>query len=503
MTATAASKLRRRGLVSPSRVQFVRYPIALSMAQLSACFMLSALVDLTDDTDVTGWFLVAAGVCGAWGWWELRRVARPSVTTAPAVMTMTTLAFLCIAAGGAVAHLLADATDDLDTAILEGTAPVTTTAMTGLDLDAMPRGLLMFRALMQWMGGLGALIVALVVIPLLVGGKELRGRGQSDRGERALIHGRAKGIRNLGVLYGLVSALLAIAYLVAGLGVFDAVAHAMATVSTGGLSTRTGSLAAFADPGVEWVAAVGMAVAGLNLGVLWWVIQRDHRAIRRNTELRLYAAVMVASTVAVALWLDGDVEAPLRSAALSVTSAMSTTGFTTVPWWTFGAGAETVMLVLIGVGSMSGSAGGGFRYLRVLQALGFARRELARQLHPSAVAVVRVNTRAVQERTLERMTGYIVLFVTVVAAGGMLIELGDSGITPSAAISLSVSALSTAGPQVIDPVDLSTVGTVTKLTLSALMVLGRLSMYIVVFALINLVARLSERIEDQIHQRSA
>ena len=108
----------------------------------------------------------------------------------------------------------------------------------------------------------------------------------------------------------------------------------------------------------------------------------------------------------------------------------------------------------------------------------------------------RVNGRAVQERTLERMTGYIVLYITVVAAGGMLIELGDSAVTPSAAIALSVSALSTAGPQVIDPVDLGSVGTLTKLTLSALMLLGRLSIYAVVLAVINFAVRASERIED-------
>ena len=285
----------------------------------------------------------------------------------------------------------------------------------------------------------------------------------------------------------------------AGLGLFDSVAHAMATVSTGGLSTRTGSLAAFGQPAVEWVAVGGMALAGVNVGVLWWIVRRDHRAIRRNTELRYYLAFMAVSIVALALWLD---DAPVRTAALSVTSAMSSTGFTTTPFWTFAAGPETLMLILIGIGAMSGSAGGGFHYVRVIQALGFARRELARQLHPSAIAVVRVNRRAVNERTLERTTGYIVLFVTVVAAGGMLIELGDSAITPSAAISLSVSAVATAGPQVIDPVDLSTVGPVTKLTLSTLMLLGRLSMYIVVFAVINLGVRVSERAQDHLHRRS-
>lgn len=477
------------------RVRFVRFPVALSLSQLSACFVIAALVDLTDGGEATVAFLSGAAVCGVVGGIELRRVRRPSVTSAPAVMTMATLAFTVLALGGAAAHLLADATDELDTALLEGTAPVTTTAMTGLDADALPRGLLMFRALLQWMGGLGGLIVALVVIPLVVGGKELRGRGQSDRGERALIRGRTQGVQKVAAVYLAATGVMGVAYLIAGVGAFDAVGQAMATVSTGGLSTRTGSIAAFDSDAVEWVAAAGMAVAGLNLGVVWWVIQRDHRALRRNTELRTYLAVMAASMVILALWIDTGAGSSIRSAALAVTSAMSTTGFTTVPWWGFEAGAQMLLLTLIGIGAMTGSAGGGFRYLRAIQAFGFARRELRRQLHPSAVAVVRVNGRAVQERTLERMTGYVVLYVTVVAAGGMLIELGDSAVSPSAAVALSVSALSTAGPQVIDPVDLGSVGTITKVTLSVLMLLGRLSIYVVILTVINAVVRASERIE--------
>ena len=479
-------------------MQFVRFPVALSLAQLSACFVTSALVDLTDDADVVPAFLLGAAVCGVLGGLELRRVPRPSVTSAPAVMTMATLAFATLALGGAAAHLMADATDELDTALLEGTAPITTTAMTGLDADVLPRGLLMFRALLQWMGGLGGLIVALVVIPMVVGGKELRGRGQSERGERALIRGRTQGMQNVALLYLAGSLALGVAYLVAGLGLFDAVAHAMATVSTGGLSTRAASFAAFDNTAAEWVATVGMAVAGLNLGVVWWTLRREHHALRRNTELRTYLGVLTASVLALVLWIDVADAASLRTAAFTATSAMSTTGFTTAPWWSFDAGAQMLLLTLIGIGAMTGSAGGGFRYLRAIQAVGFARRELRRQLHPSAVSVVRVNGRAVQERTLERMTGYIVLYVTVVAGGGMLIELGDSAVTPSSAIALSVSALSTAGPQVIDPVDLGSVGTITKLTLSTLMLLGRLSIYAVILAVINAIVRAGERIERRI-----
>lgn len=111
------------------------------------------------------------------------------------------------------------------------------------------------------------------------------------------------------------------------------------------------------------------------------------------------------------------------------------------------------------------------------------------------MVVVRVNGRAVEERTLQRMTGYIVVFTLTAAAGGMLIELGDTGVTASSAISLALSALSTAGPQVVDPVDVGSLGAITKLTLSALMVLGRLSIYTVLLAVINGLARSVQHID--------
>lgn len=489
MTAQAATRpRRRRGLFAESqRIRFIRFPLALALAELGVLFVISAVVDLAHDADVTVAFAIAGVALGAVGIAELRRVPRPSVASAPAVLTMATLTFVFLGSGGALAHLLTDGVDHgLAAAIFEGTAAVTTTALTGVDPETVPEGLLIFRAMLQWLGGLAALGVALVVIPMVFGGQELRGRGQTTRAGTALISGHTRGSEKILALYAGFTALLVAAYLVAGMGLFDAIAHALTTSSTGGLSTRTDSIGAFDSAAIEWVAAGGMAVAGLSLGVLWWVVQRDHRALARSSELRAYAIGLVVSVTVIAGSLGSG---GFRTAVVSVTSAMSTTGFTTDQWWMFGSGAQTVLIVLIGIGSMAGSAGGGFRYLRVLEAFRFATRELRRQLHPAVVAVVRVNGGAASERTLDRMTGFIIVFILVVATGGMAIELGDSTVSPAAAITLSVSALSTAGPQVIDPVDVASLGAISKLSLAGLMLLGRLSIYAALITVINAIAR--------------
>lgn len=489
MTTTQPSQRDRVGLFRDSqRGQFTRYPVAFALSVSSAQFALSAAVDLLDDADVTIAFLIAAIVAGVPGHLGLRAVERPRATTAPALFTMVTLAWSVLILASAAAHLLADATDRLDTALFEGATTSTTTAMTSIDPGAQPAGLLAFRALTQWTAGIGALVVALVVIPLVLGGQELAGRGQSIHARTALLTGRTRGTIKVLALYSGFTAVLAVAYLAAGMSVGDAAAHAMATSSTGGLGTRAASLAEY-DAAVQWVATVGMAIAGLNIGMVWWMLRGDREPVRRSTELKLYLAVLVTATVVTSLWLaDGDVGG-VRVAALQVSSAMSTTGFTSAAWPAFDNGVQTLLVALIGIGAMAGSAGGGFRYLRMIEAFGFARRELTRQLHPTAVRVVRVNGRGVSERSLERMNGYMVLFVLTGAIGAGAVALGDSGVDPTSAVSMAISALSTAGPY-LGETSVAELSAFSKLTLATVMVLGRLSIYAVLVAVGNTVRRL-------------
>lgn len=496
-TATRLRTPRRAGLFrNTHRGQFIRFPTAVSLAELAALFLISAFFDLFDNGDVSVSFALAGLVCAGVAAAELSRVPRPRVNTAPAVFTMVTLSWVVLIAGAAVAHLLADVTTATDIAVFEGAATSTTTAMTSLDPATFPRGLHLFRALTQWIGGLGGLLVGLVVIPLVFGGYDVSGRGRSVHANTTLLAGRTRGVSKVLVLYASLTVILIAAYALAGLGAFDAVSTAMATASTGGLGTETNSLAGYSSAAVEWVAVAGMAVAGLNLGIVWWAIQRDTTPLARSSELKVYLSVLVGSVAAVAIWIDGSVEAPVRTAAVQVTSAMSTTGFITVAWEGLDEGVRTLLLMLVAIGSMAGSAGGGFRYLRVIEAFGFARREVIRQVHPTAVRVVRVDGRAVSERTLQRLNGYMVVFIFTSAVGAALVAVGDSDVDPTAAISLSLSALSTAGPHLGDTT-VAELGTVSKLSLAMLMLLGRLSIYAVILTAFNAIRRLVQYVDPR------
>ncbi|MFV2038993.1 MAG: potassium transporter TrkG, partial [Acidimicrobiales bacterium] len=249
---------------------------------------------------------------------------------------------------------------------------------------------------------------------------------------------------------------------------------------------------------IEWVAAVGMAVAGLNVGVVWWVLRADRRALRKATELRMYGGFMLLASTAIAIWIHTDSAAAqsaatsVRTAFVTTTSAMSTTGFTSTDWTGLAHGAQVLLLLLLSIGAMAGSAGGGFRYVRLLQGFGFARRELERQLHPTAVRVVRVNGNPVNEPTLGSLNGYIILYFLISGAGAALVALGDSRIGPGSAIALSVSALATAGPQLVEAVPLGEIGSVSKLALALLMLLGRLSIYAAILGVLTVITRVAE-----------
>lgn len=461
------------------------FPVATASAALALAGISSALVGLGDGTRGPATGAGTAACFGAMAALVLRRPRRPAATDAPAVFTMATVSWLTLAAGSAVFHAVAGVAGTTDVAIFEGTATATTTAMTSLDPDELTRSVHFFRAVVQWCAGYGALLVALIAIPLASGSRELA----RSQGSNSLNPARARGLGRISRIYGIGTVAISVGFLVAGMGLFDAVAHGLTTISTGGLSTRSGSIAAFDSAAVEWVAAAGMAFAGLNLIAVWWAVRGDIRSIRNGAELRVYGAVMVVSTGVLWLWFGDDITSAeaVRTAAFTVTSAMSTTGFTTIEWRLFDNGALALLFLLLAIGAMSGSAGGGYSYLRVLESIRFAARELQRQLHPNSVTVVKVGGRVIGERTLDRLHGYNLMFIAMVALGGICVAAADTTVGPVAALSMSLSALVTAGP-VVGEVGSPTpgeLGAVSHIALSGVMLLGRLSIYPVLLAVLT------------------
>ncbi len=415
---------------------------------------------------------------------------------------MATGWFFTLMVSASLVHAVTSSVDSLHVAVFEGMAAATTTAMTTLDPEQLGDGVLLYRAGTQWIAGVGALLLAIVVVPLVSGAREPILSAASS----ALNPAGTRGVVRIIKIYSGLTVVTLAAFLAAGMGGFDAVAHALTTVSTGGLSTRAASVGGFDSAAIEWVAGVGAAVAGLNLVVIWWILKGDQRSLRRSVQLRVYLGMLAISTFLLFVYLvdDTSAAAAVRTAFVTAASAMSTTGFITVPWRVFDEGAQVLLLMLVGVGAMAGSAGGGFGYHRVIVAVRSATRELVRQLHPDSVRVVKVGGEVISERRVERIHGFILTFILTGAIGATAVALADQDLGPTGAIELTLSALVTAGPTVGEASTpaVGELGASSHFALAGVMLLGRMAIYPALLAVMMLVRRLGEAGREALYMRS-
>ncbi|WP_419925679.1 TrkH family potassium uptake protein [Candidatus Poriferisocius sp.] len=412
------------------------------------------------------------------------RVRFPWHRSAVRVLTTVVATAAALVVVSAIVYLASGEVGRADDALFESVAGFTTTSLTVLDPEALPAWLLSWRATTQWLGGAGALAFALVVVPTF-GGQRRLSEVAEGRGRRAVLSSTwSHTTRRVALAYvGFTAAVIA-AYAAAGMGPFDAATFGLATASTGGFANYRDSFAHFDSAAVEWVGAWAMGLAGMSVAALVWLARGQVRALWRSTELKVYAALTLVSTTLVAAWTWRDAGGgadTIRQSFFTVTSAMSTTGFRVTDWGGWVTAPQTLLLLLIGVGSMAGSAGGGFRLLRVIQILGIVRRELVLQLHPRAVVPVKVSGAVVSAGSLTRVHNFQILWVLAAAVG--VFGIASLGGDLPTAMSGSISALATAGPglgELSGFADATALAAPARAVLMALMFLGRLSIYPVV-----------------------
>lgn len=398
------------------------------------------------------------------------------------------LTALCWAAAIALAALpfhLADPRVSYTDALFEATSGLTTTGSTAFTgLEGRSPGTLLWRALLQWLGGVGIVLMALMVLPYLgVGGMRLFQAERSERpGDRTL--GGARFALTLAAIY--VSFTLAWAALLrlAGMGWFDAFCHAMTTIATGGYSTRDASVGAFASPMVEAVVIAGMLVASLPFLGYRSLLRGDWRALAGDSQVRAFLLLAAVSVAAAAAWLWAAGSAPLdalRRAAFNVVSVMTGTGYSTEDFSLWGGGPVALLFVLMFVGGCTGSTTGGLRIFRLQVMAALAVSQVRKVARPHLVATPRHGGRALDETVTASVVVLAGLYVaTFAAVAGILAGLGLDRLT---SLSAAASAVSIVGPglgPVVGPGgSFAPLPDAAKWTLSAAMLLGRLEFFTV------------------------
>lgn len=426
-------------------------------------------------------FLVSAAVTASVGLVLRIRTEEEELNVRTAVGVVT-IGWAAAAVASALPFLLLGA--HWSDALFEAVAGVTTTGATAInELEWQPRALLLWRSMLQWFGGMGIVVLFVSVFPQLgIGAIQLfRAEVPGPQPEK-LLPRLSETSKLLWGIYGLLTGLAALLLMLTGLAPFDAINHALTTVSTGGFSTRSAGMAAFASPAAEIVVIVFMFLGAMNFVLLYRLIRfGDFRAVRRDEEFRLYTtfALVGGLLMAASLWLGQRVPvgAAVRHGLFQAVSIMTTTGFAAGDYTLWPPLAQAVLFVLMFVGGSAGSTAGGPKVVRILVALKHGVGEMRRLLHPRVVRVVRIGDAPLPTTVFAAVTAFLFVYMTTWFVS--IIVLGALGVPLADGIVAAISALGNIGPGfgAIGPTEtFSDFSPAAKLYLSLLMLVGRLEM---------------------------
>lgn len=442
---------------------------------------------------------VSALVAGLLGVTLIRHYPLPTRLSISGPLTAVGFTWISMIALSAVVYLVTGAVDNPLHAVVESTAGFSTLARTVFAVpEDLPRGVLFWRATTQLIGGFGALFAVVVILPYLgIGGASISS-AEKTRADELVVGHTVRLLGRLAAVYGAFAAVGTALYVLGGMGPFDAVTYSFTTVSTGGFANHADSFAHFDSPMLEWFAAGGMLIAGTSVVFLWRGGPKAGRTFLPSVELRTYLLLLFLATATLTLadpLGDCSFWGSLRRALFAATSTLSTTGHHSSDWNTWGQGPGTLLVMMMSVGAMAGSPGGGLRIVRAVALIGYFRRELVRQIHRQAVTAVKVGRQAIPERVLDRMITHMLLLVFLGAAGAVLLALDGADVLT--ATTQAVSALATVGPGLGESGPTSTLldrGPLGMVTVAGLGLLGRLEFYPIGVALWTAALRFRRRL---------
>ncbi len=385
-------------------------------------------------------------------------------------------------------------------AYFEGMSGFTTTgASVVTDYDAINRSLGIWRQFTQWLGGMGIIVLAIAVLPRLrVGGRQLM-ESELPGPEIAALGERIKSTaRKLWLLYVALTAIQVL--MLSSLWVFgiddlmtpyQALAHAFATMPTGGFSTQPTSAAAF-SAAAQWILTLFMAIAGANFALMYRAFTRRRpQVLARDEEFRLYLALLLAASVAITAMIWGygidEGESAVRAAAFQVVSIMTTTGMASANFALWPSLLLLSLFALMFVGGSAGSTGGSIKVVRHLLLGKMLRREVGQTLSPEVMTPIRLNGTPVDERTIRAVAAFVLLYVGFWAVGAAVIAIdsaiGGVGLGTLDSLGASATTLGNVGPGfgIAGPYgSFAEFGDVSKVTMIGLMWVGRLEIVPVV-----------------------
>jgi len=426
--------------------------------------------------------------CGVCLWLSFKRPADTDLGLKEAFL-LTNGAWVFIGLFGALPLYFSSLELSVTDALFESVSGITTTGSTILPyIEASSYGVLLWRALLQWLGGVGIIVMALAIFPMLsAGGMQLFKTESFEAADKVIPRARqlAGGIFTV---YTALTGLWALMMFAAGMPLFDAVTHAMTTLATGGYSTRTLSIGAYQSQIIELIVILGMIVGSLPFVHYLALTRGGWKSLIEDPQVKWFLAltIIIVSLISVTLYQDGySVAGAFRLASFNTISIITGTGYGTADFALWGGAATTILLICMFVGGCAGSTTCGIKMFRLQVLAGTIRVQLARLLRPHAVVLAYYNRRPVPEAVMDSVTGFFYLYILCFVMMAML--LGLIGLDFDTAISGAATSISNVGPGLggtIGPAgSFASLPDMAKWIMCFGMLLGRLELFTVLVVL--------------------
>lgn len=372
-------------------------------------------------------------------------------------------------------------------AFFETMSGLTTTGSSILnDIESLPKGLLFWRSLLQWLGGMGMILFSLALLPLLGGGAnqlyDAETTGITHDKFQPRIGQIAK--RIWGIYIGL-TLLLVFLLQLGPMNIFDSMCHALSTMGTGGYSTKQASIAYWDSAYIEYIISLFMIIGSVNFTLIYFFMKGRFRHVFKNEELRWYLIVIVAVTITLTIYLvyhnhASDHPFSFRLALFQVVSIISTTGYATADYMAWGPFCWIILLLLMVVCGCAGSTSGGMKMIRLVVLTKNAVNEFKKQLHPRAIIPVRINGAVLTNDVVQRAMSFVFLYILIIVCSWLF--LTATGMDFDESLGAAITALSNAGPGLGESGpsgNFAHLPAISKWYMAFLMMVGRLELFTV------------------------
>jgi trk system potassium uptake protein TrkH len=402
---------------------------------------------------------------------------------------IVTMTWVLISFFGTLPYLLSGTIPSFTNAFFETMSGFTTTGASILtDIEALPRSILFWRSMTHWIGGMGIIVLTVAILPFLgIGGMQLYS-AEMPGVTKDKLHPRitetAKRLWGIYILFTIVETVL---LMLGGMDLFDGLCHSFGTMATGGFSTKNASVADF-SPYIQYVIIFFMFLAGTNFTLHYMILQGRTRGVLKNDEFKTYLYTILGFSLIIGILLVSKTglgtEKGFRDALFQVVSITTTTGYVTSNYLAWPGYTWFLLFLLMFVGGMAGSTGGGIKVVRHVLMFKNARQELKRNIHPQAIIPVRLNGKAVSQEIIFKVMAFFLIYVLTLVAGTVVMSL--LGLDFQTAIGASVATVGNIGPGLggVGPIEnYAFIPAFGKWVLSFLMLLGRLELFTVLILL--------------------